>query len=286
VKLAFEVPLTCLEFFEPLEDYGFALSKYVLSDANYAAFFRKRSPTILDCMTYEEGDSGSFESILQAIDLIDPSAIIIPDTLYECDKTIEKGRNFIQLLKKTQLWKGQSLIGVLQGRTPDEYMKCLHFFRSYTDFFALPTSPRIGEEAAEGVSLKERLELRSAFRARILQQLRFESGESVHLLGIDNPIEVSFFKEFPFIVSADTSKPIKYGFADIMFEPLQGLPEDASLNVRKDMLVEELNRGALYRAAYNIIVMRYWLGESFDSVFAKLLRLTRGAFVFGRSPVA
>ena len=84
-----------------------------------------------------------------------------------------------------------------------------------------------------------------------------KSYHRVHLLGCALPQEFSYYKDFPFIESIDTSNPIIHGLKGIKYEHY-GLKEKAPTKI--DQLEEvKITSDVLYNINHNLIKFKQFL---------------------------
>ena len=127
MKVSIIAPTSGLEQYASRSDhYHLTLSHLVLCDPDYRRFYERRSVEgdwiILDNSAHEFGGGMSTTDLLVAAAAIQASEIVLPDRLFFGDDTYENSKNAFYECKKAL--PEISLMGVPQGRTPEEYDLC------------------------------------------------------------------------------------------------------------------------------------------------------------------
>lgn len=127
-----------------------------------------------------EGSQLQPERLLEMYEQINPTEIVLPDTLYEPGSTIQKSRNFLALLDKRGLGAKYRVMAVPQGRTLDEWAACARVFVKDTRVDSIGVSKFLN------IGTRDRYARVKA--CNVLEQLIKEYNRDtleVHLLGCD-----------------------------------------------------------------------------------------------------
>ena len=149
-----------------------------------------------------EGSQLQPEQLLEMYEQINPTEIVLPDTLYEPGSTIQKSRNFLSLLDERGLGAKYRVMAVPQGRTLDEWAACARVFVKDTRVDSIGVSKFLN------IGTHDRYVRAKA--CNILEQLIKEYNRDtleVHLLGCDEgPLIVKTIQEaHPFVRGCDSA---------------------------------------------------------------------------------
>lgn len=138
-----------------------------------------------------EGAQLQPEKLLEMYAYINPTEIVLPDTLYEPGSTIQKSRNFMAKLENRGLLDKYRLMAVPQGRSLNEWAACARIFVKDTRVNSIGVSKFLN------IGTHDRYVRVKA--CNILKDLFTEYGREdieVHLLGCDEgPIIVKTIQE-------------------------------------------------------------------------------------------
>lgn len=160
------------------------------------------------CYGYKILDNGEAEGLrMRPRELMEMAVqlgadeVVVPDHLGNCDKTIELAKDFQRTARK---YPGFNFMGVLQGQTHAEYMKC---------FMELSMLPYI---TTIGIPRNICKVLGSKWARVALAEMIADSYDShmrpYHALGATSWIrEVAALSEIPIFRSIDTSLPVVLG---------------------------------------------------------------------------
>jgi len=200
MKLCVIPPLNHLE----LANYGtadFILAQFVLEYDEYADFYASRDTwKIMDNGAYEERQSLDTDELLEAIARVHPDIVVVPDIPRDPEASFVLSKNFLEEVSKSAVADCLWMV-VPHGENVRE------FFRYMERFIGLREQQRWDYM---GLSILDLYKWN--FRARPLiarEVCDFAQihGFSVHLLGLDEPIELQAYRRMH-IASVDTSLPI------------------------------------------------------------------------------
>ena len=200
-KVAHIVPVSCLKMTSN-NQYHMCLAHLVSND-EYRQFFAdmaKSGKFVLMDNGAAEGSQLSTDKLFEAYEKIQPTEIVLPDTLYEPGSTIEKARKFLSEMDKRGVH--YRTMAVPQGRTLEEWEACARILVKDTRIDSIGVSKFLN------IATQDRY---VRFKAcNILNNLIKEYGRydlEVHLLGCDEgPLVVKTIQQaFPFIRGCDSA---------------------------------------------------------------------------------
>lgn len=211
MKIAHEAPIALLTEVSERTDYDYALVHLFEKYPEYYSFFKKSLKSgrevILDNSIFELGSSFDMKEFYKYVKELSPTYYIIPDVLEDYRGTIE---NLHKWMENYQISESKS-IGVVQGRTYDELVKCYEEIEKYCDMIAISfdysyyqsTYPHFNKFISFMMG-----------RRYFIKDLLVEGiiGEKpIHLLGCSLPQEFLWYQKISCINSVDTSNPIVSG---------------------------------------------------------------------------
>jgi hypothetical protein len=237
IKICVISPISHLETYSPLGDIDMSLAHLVLEnrgDNPYARYYRKQKEKgrfiCLDNSLFElqkQGVGVGIDAVLEAAKITNPSEIIAEDVLYSSNDTIESTKEFIKTMKNRGMFGSYQIMGVVQGRTKEEWWKC------FKDLTQLPINTIglsklsvpmafLGVTAEEGCVARARLECTKLIEQEYGCQAVSNSianGKQIHLLGGDNWAvwEMTQQKKYSWVRSNDSSCAVWYGRHGLVF---------------------------------------------------------------------
>ena len=207
MRAALISPVEFLNEVQPFSDYHLALTHRVIYDRRYQDFYRERSKKgdfiILDNSALEnKAKSHPLKDVVLAAVLIKPSVVILPDFLFDSDRTLDELENALlspQLRFMRRVIPDIKLCAVVQGVDKDDWLECFHILndsKNGIDILGVPmlTTHLFGS------------------RYEALRRISRRIKKQVHLLGFwhDVPLEeIKREREFDFVTGVDTSKPVR-----------------------------------------------------------------------------
>ena len=224
IKISHESPLSMLEISRTYNDYDYALVHLFETHPQYYKFFKDSVAmgrhVLLDNSIFELGKAFDPKKYAYWVQALQPREFIVPDVLEDCQGTID--------LAKKCLWKdwdflsNSSTIGVVQGKTYGELVKCyvtldqelgidkLAISFDYSYYLKLFPHPNKWVSYMMG-------------RVMTLNQLMADGiinkDKPHHLLGCAHPREFSFYQGpgYYWIDTLDTSSPIVHGIKRVRY---------------------------------------------------------------------
>jgi hypothetical protein len=164
---------------------------------------------ILDAPTFE-GEAVSPVEYLRWIGMLRPNAVIVPDVRFDCAGTLEFGRHYLRSVFSSN--RQYETIGVPQGQTLDEWLKCLRgLLELGIDIIG------VVEETETWATFEPLMDapLRTPGRLGVLEAMARAVPESrdkpIHLLGLsENPTELFWIEHrYPgWVQSCDSAKGV------------------------------------------------------------------------------
>ena len=207
MRAALISPTEFLEYVQPYSDYHLILTHKVIYDARYCEFYRKRSKAgdfiVLDNSALEnKARSRPLKDVVLAAVLIKPSVVILPDFLFDSDRTLDELENALrspQLRFMRRVLPDVKLCAVVQGVDASDWMEC----------FGVLNDPRNGIDVLGIPMLTTQL---FGSRTITLQKISKRVKKPCHLLGFWHDVPLDEIREeakFDFVLGVDTSKPVR-----------------------------------------------------------------------------
>jgi hypothetical protein len=137
MKIAHEAPLSLMKYVQQVTDYDYALASLFSKVDYYYDYFKdakKAGRTILlDNGVFEEGKAMDFNEYAQWITSLQPDEYIVPDVLADAKAT---KNNFTNWCINYNHLPGK-MIGVVQGKTIEEFVDCYKFMSQFADKIAI-----------------------------------------------------------------------------------------------------------------------------------------------------
>lgn len=227
IQIYHEAPLSIFEKVQATTDGDYALVHLLEQDEDYAAKFTSQlrynplRPTILDNSAYELGKAFDPDLFALWINKLRPEIYVVPDTIGDMTATTDA---FSDWCKHCKNFPGKKM-GVLQGNTPDEAVRCFKDLSNLgADIIGIPFL--IGKSFAKGAKMTNPELLNQ--RVQLIRRIRGECKiKPIHLLGVALPQEGFHHKANPWIMSIDTSNPVVHGMFGIRYTD-QGLDHKVS----------------------------------------------------------
>ena len=189
--------------------YDYALLHLFDEQPEYLKFYQESSTmgrkVLLDNSAFELGDAMTSEKLMEGIEKCNPTWFVVPDALNNAELTIQRWEEW----QKATGGKYKGAIGVVQGKTWEDYKECYKYFSDKADKIALPM---IVVGCFDGYTEGGPFD-RWIGRTHVIRELMREGiwnfDKPHHLLGATNPIEfLDPIYKFKCFESVDTSSPI------------------------------------------------------------------------------
>lgn len=213
-----ETPISILDHSRNYNDYDYALVHLFDTHPKYYNFFKSSlnlgREVMLDNSIFELGTAFDSEKFADYVRELKPTYYIIPDVLEECDATIASYYHFTQ---DYQMLPGLK-VGVVQGKTYDELVKCYKFMSECADYIAISFDYSYYQIVGKSTSMdpiQAKLERMCNGRQKFIDMLIadgiWNKSKPHHLLGCSLAQEFSHYKSIANIRSIDTSNPVVAG---------------------------------------------------------------------------
>lgn len=268
IKTNCELPVGLFDKNIELNDFDFILY-HLLSNKKYKEYYSnlpKDRMTILDTSAYEfyiKKKKFKAEDYIQAIKTLKPNFFLLPDTLMRMEKTIEDSVDFHRRYSPeiyTSTGRKSLPMGVLQGNSPEELIKCIKLYRMQCIYdVAVPFHNSFYKEIKADKDIREKFlkfhgggsaseDMKYAMgRVQFLRQNAesFKYANHIHILGSHDPYEKVFYdKIFPGKeLTMDTGYPVKIAITGWELGKTKNKPDiilDEFLEEPIDPTVEEL----------------------------------------------
>ena len=242
MNIAHECPLELLKKSREFNDYDYALVHLFETQPIYYNFFveslKRGRKVLLDNSIFELGTAYNEEEFVKWIEKLKPTEYIIPDVLEDTDKTIA---NVINWTNKYNTLPGIK-IGVIQGRTKEETIKCYQEIEPLVDKIAISFDYSFHIKTSVLNKPTQYLLGRINLLDEIIERGAINFDKPHHLLGCSLPQEFKHYAlnkdKYSFIESIDTSNPIVHGMLGIQYSE-EGLTNKRSIKL-VDLLEAEL----------------------------------------------
>lgn len=231
MRAALISPVEFLHEVQPFSDYHLVLTHRVIYDGKYQKFYRERSKRgdfiILDNSALEnKAKSRPLKDVVLAAVLIRPKVVILPDFLFDSDRTLDELENALkspQLNFMRRVIPDVKLAAVVQGVDESDWLECfdiLNSVRNGIDILGIPmlTTHLFGS------------------RYEALKLISRRVKKNCHLLGFWHGVPLSEIKresQFDFVLGVDTSKPVRLAIQGKSLDSWTSLERDREFIDRK-----------------------------------------------------
>ena len=266
MKIAHECPTSLLLDSREFNDYDYALVHLFeeLPEADYYNYFVESLAlgrhVILDNSIFELGEAFDHKKFAFWVSRLQPTEYIIPDALENCDQTIQNARDWFAG-PHMAVPETSKTIGVVQGKSYDELVKCYNFMNAHVDKIAFSFDYSYYAEVCPHPNKWFAFALgRASVLSRMVKEGIINTAKPHHLLGCGLPLEFFFYRdsEFDWIETIDTSNPIVHGMLGIKYEPA-GLRQKQSIKMAEMITAERPDDKTLQRIEHNINLFRSYV---------------------------
>ena len=240
-----ETPICMLEESREYNSFDYALVHLFETHPEYYSFFKQSllagREVLLDNSIFELGHAFDPQKFAEYVEELRPTYYIVPDVLEDSQKTISSFHRFrLQYPNLPGL-----IIGVVQGKTYQELVKCYKYMSEHADYIAIsfdyswyetigyyepntrPSTIMDREDVEMFKNLNDRdkhrtkLELLADGRRKFINMLIddgiWNHNKPHHLLGNSLPQEMKHYSGISSIRSVDTSNPVVAGIKGIRY---------------------------------------------------------------------
>lgn len=221
--VAHESPLALLDKSRSYNDYDYCLVHLLPIYKQYLDYFKKSKEMgrriLLDNSLFELGEAFEPSEFAKWINVLKPYEYVAPDVFSDSSATIDSFKRWQDTYMPTVEGK---VIGVVQGKTYQEMIKCYSFMALNADKIAINFISSYF--AARGHALEPgatQWHVLMDGRQNFIRDLMFDGvwcyNKPHHLLGCTLPQEFAFYEGVDEIESIDTSNPVVAGMYDIKY---------------------------------------------------------------------
>jgi hypothetical protein len=219
VKLAHISPIPLLDQLLTTEDkFHLVVADRVLDNEKYLEFYRGRirdkNYVIMDTPAFELEASFPADAMVEAVELLNPTEIVIPDDMDSAEATVTLAKDTIRLLRHRPGVKRYMVVP--HGKDVEQYVRC---------------AKKLADVAGQNmvaIGIQEEIpELYGMTRAALITRLHVEIPRSYfHYLGADDQLRDLVDRNFlntrvgMHLRSCDTAKLVVYGLNGIIVQKL------------------------------------------------------------------
>jgi nitrate reductase NapAB chaperone NapD len=219
IKIAHEAPKSIFEDVQKVTDYDYCLVHLLEEDEEYLNQFKeaikKGREVILDNSIFELEEAFDADRFAYWINELRPTWYIVPDALEDAKNTMSQMASWN--MKYADNVYGKK-IGVVQGKTYDQIVGCYEYMDKLADVDMIAISFDYSYYT-KSVPHPNKYVSWMLGRVKLLGDLLrdgiINENKSHHLLGCGLPQEFSFYSQYPWIYSLDTSNPVVHGIKGI-----------------------------------------------------------------------
>ena len=238
IKIAHESPKSIFKQVQNVTDYDYALVHLFEEDPEYLKQFQeakaKGREIILDNSIFELEEAFDAEKFAGWVLELQPTWYIVPDALEDAKKTCSQMATWINKYKNLPGKK----IGVVQGKTYQQIKSCYEYMDKIAEVDMIAISFDYSYYV-QSVPHPNKYVSWMMGRVKLLGDLLkdgiINENKPHHLLGCGLPQEFSFYSDYKWIYSLDTSNPVVHGIKGIEYR------EDGLWSKESQKLVELIN---------------------------------------------
>jgi len=262
VKVSHELPNNMLPMSKEINDYEYCLPHLLdYGDGTYKDHFIQAKKDgryiIMDNSLHELGEAYTEDRLMHWINVLEPDEFIVPDVWQNMTSTLVNAKRW----SKIELPEGVTKVAVIQANNFSEAVESYAILSAHHGYNKIAFSYGASWYAEEmfphpnplvGKMMGRILTISNLYKSGIISK-----SDRIHLLGCALPQEFSYYRDFPFIESIDTSNPIIHGLKGIKYKHYGLLTKDTT---KIDQLEEiELTSDVLYNVNYNLIKFKQFL---------------------------
>jgi len=263
IKVSHESPISLLERSRLYNDYDYCLVHLMEQHDSYREYFLNARnvydrEVFLDTSVFELGTAFDASKYIDWAEKIRPNLMIIPDVLENAQATMDNWVDFVdkfgdRLDKMDAQW-----IGVVQGKTLDDIIRCYNFMSNNADVIAISFDMSYFKETGRGLTDYERMcRGRQQLINALIDNDIWDWSKPHHLLGNALPQEMSFYvnNNVYNIRSVDTSNPIVHGLHNVRYNSTFGLRDKIKTKLA-DLITAKVSDDQWDCIAYNVDMYR------------------------------
>jgi hypothetical protein len=216
--VATELPIHSQEFLSAFTDFDFCIAPICIEFKEYFEFYIKQRQTgrlsILDNGAFE-GSLVDRDEYVKLIETLRPHEVVAPDVLSNKEATLERFREFVDDVLPKLSYRPH-VEACPQGSTLQEMVSCYIEMANHpkVDVMGMSYVCHFHEPV---VARCLNFPIGEAVRILLFQKLMADGwivNKPHHLLGLQSPRALHWYKQYPFVRSVDTSFPILCALQD------------------------------------------------------------------------
>ena len=254
IKVSHELPIDLLYLSKDVNDYEYCLPHLLDQNKSYKDYFYQAKKDgryiIMDNSLHELGKAYDSKRLLHWINELKPNEFIVPDVWQDKTATLVNAKKWSRI----ELPENVTKVAVVQANNYGEAVECYSILSThhgynkiafsygaswYVDIFPHPNT-------LVGKMMGRIMTISKMYKSGVISK-----SDRVHLLGCALPQEFSYYKDFSFIESIDTSNPIIHALEDILYEDF-GLLSKSSTKIDTITCIKETPE-LLYNINHNLI---------------------------------
>jgi hypothetical protein len=261
-KVSHELPINMLDQSYDINDYEYCLPHLLDQNETYKKHFYQAKKDgryiIMDNSLHELGEAYDTKRLLHWIEHLEPNEFIVPDVWQDQTATLVNAKYWMNGYK---LPKNTTKIAVVQAKSYHEAYSCYNILKTqgyqkiafsygadwYCDEFPHP-NPLVGKMMGRIMTISK------MYKSGLINK-----SDRIHLLGCALPQEFSYYADFPFIESIDTSNPVIHGLEGVKYKHL-GLLTKSSTKI--DQINKEIDTEILYDINHNLSRFKLFVQDS------------------------
>jgi nitrate reductase NapAB chaperone NapD len=246
IKIAHESPKSIFNEVQKYTDYDYALVHLFEEDKEYFDQFKEAikngREVILDNSIFELEEAFDADKFIHWVNELRADWYIVPDALEDTKKTMSQMADWN--LTYAEVAYGKK-IGVVQGKTYEQIKSCYEYMDKFANVDMIAISFDYSYYTTT-ISHPNKYVSWMLGRVKLLGDLVrdgiINEEKKHHLLGCGLPQEFSFYSEYDWIYSLDTSNPVVHGIKGIRYNS-DGLwnKESQKLHELMNYQVEDTN---------------------------------------------
>lgn len=261
MKIFHEAPNCYFEEVQKITDGDYFLVHLFEENETYLSHalnaIKKGREVILDNSAFELGDSFNSDLFAYWVERTTPTYYIVPDALGKAQLTMDRFDHFTD---KYYNLPGK-LIGVAQGETYDEFVRCYQYLVNRVDKIAISFNYAFFNQWTRHLNLPtkhhELMFGRQSLLFKMVEDCIVNANVPHHLLGTGLPQEISGYAKYEWLDSIDTSNPVVHAIEGIVYTPT-GL-EDKSDTKLYTLIDVDYDENVLYNIKRNIELYKGFL---------------------------
>jgi len=248
MKIAHISPTAYLDVTLGETDFQLALADQIVSNDEYRKFYqmcRARGDFVMMDVPAFEGEDIDAETLLEAISLLSPNEVSLPDayTTRDARKTVEQAEDASDIIRRETGMN--SFVAYPRGQTLNDYRRCAWLLAQVEGVKTLA----VVEEIEEWFGIS---------RAELSYELRTQTGLDIHYAGVQDDL-ADLADDVIGIRSADTAKFVVWGLNGyrVGYPPHVPYPGRKSLGGRQEYFdYKDAKLNEIRDAIYNVMKWR------------------------------